>query len=227
MDSITEPQIIQPVDLHLEEQLPARETTKSRQDEIADILRNSATALRRDELIAEWVEIEREAKVGQIDHPPAGGVQKNDKGIAKAARELPVPGKSEDGRRKFIERSLQIAGICRQAKDAAISAGLENNRMELLNVAKEKAPEKQIAMVRRIVERRQVNYFEKLARKAASASSHTPTREIIPPERAGSQAIPTPDEIYSALVDGWYIAPPEVQERFAQFVDTQRQANGG
>jgi plasmid replication initiation protein len=110
----------------------------SRQDEIAMLLKGcGASALVIAELVAEWVEIER-TKVGQFDQR---GLQKNEKGIAKAARVLLVPGRTEEGRRKFIERAVQIAAIPAKAKEAAIRAGLANRRMKLVDIAQAKTIE--------------------------------------------------------------------------------------
>jgi hypothetical protein len=199
-------QINNPVDRQHAVQLLDEPAMKSRQDEIAGILRNTVTVLQRDELIAEWVEIELNSQGGQIDQSPPGGVQQSDRGISKAARILPVPGKTEKGRRKFIERSIQIAGICAQAKAAAVAAGLDNRRTELLKVAKEKAADAQIAKVREIVE----NRLLKKVRKAKSAKTDSST----------------PDEMYSALVNGWRAAPPEIQEKFMLFLRTELQPDG-
>jgi hypothetical protein len=123
---------------------------RSRQEEIADILRGfrSTTVLRRDELIAEYVEIERSSCAGQIDQPPAGGRQKSDKGIAKAARELDIPGKTEEGRRKFVERALQVASIPDEAKTAAIEAGLADKRSALLNIRQAENLEQALSKVK-------------------------------------------------------------------------------
>jgi hypothetical protein len=143
----------------------------ARQDEIAAILRtfHTSTVLHRDELVAEWVEIER-IRVGQIDHPPAGGRQKTDKGIARAARVLAVPGKSEQGRRKFIERALQVASISPEAKAAAIAAGLDNNRAALRQIAKA-PPELQVEKVSEIAEGKKAR--ERLRRRSKPAPSQT------------------------------------------------------
>jgi len=178
------------IDGPLHTEPPTSNAAKSQQDEIADILRHTATVLHRDELVAEWVEIERQA--GQIDHPPAGGVQQNDKGISKAADVLNIPGKTPEGRRKFVERALRVASICAPAKAAAVAAGLDNNRMELLNVAKAKTPEAQIDKVGEIVETREA---QKTAKKARG------------------------DDPFAALMAKWQVTPPAAQERFRAFLN--------
>jgi hypothetical protein len=81
-DSIGQPQLPLP---------SAAVQQRSRQDEIADILRgfHSTTVLHGDELIAEYVEIERTSRAGQNDQPPAGGHQNSDSGRAIGADARP------------------------------------------------------------------------------------------------------------------------------------------
>jgi hypothetical protein len=107
---------------------------------------------------------------GQIDRPAEGGQQPHDKGIGKAARELPVPGKSEEGRRKFVERALQVAAISAEAKEAAISAGLDKNRSALLEIARGQSPQAQLDLLARFVERKSRKSFMKSLRQANSNS---------------------------------------------------------
>ncbi len=124
---------------------PAQQST--RQKEIADILRGfrSTTVLRRDELIAEYVDIERNSWTGQNDQAPAGG--NTDKGISKAARELDIPGKTKEGRRKFVERAPLVASIPQEAKTAAIEGGLDNKRSALLAIAQAGTVEKALLKI--------------------------------------------------------------------------------
>ena len=76
------------------------------------------------------------------------------RGGARASRELCVPGKTPDARRKFVERALKINALRDQAKEAARTAGLDDNQSALLAVAGEHSPEAQVAKVREIAARR-------------------------------------------------------------------------
>jgi hypothetical protein len=143
----------------------------NRQDEITEILQHKYTTVLHDELIAEYVEIERDSKGGQLVQPRAGGHQKNDKGISKAARELVMLGKTEGARRKLIERALKVAQIDPEVKTAAIEAGLENNRWALRAIAKEPTQEQQLEKVQKIKERKQQPRRRKTSGEAGAATA--------------------------------------------------------
>jgi hypothetical protein len=81
--------------------------------------------------------------VAQVEHPVAGGQQPNDKAINKAARDLGLD-------RNEVQRAKKIADIAPEAKEAAREAGLDDNQSALLEVAKEKEPEQQVAKVEEI-----------------------------------------------------------------------------
>jgi ParB-like chromosome segregation protein Spo0J len=74
-------------------------------------------------------------------------------GIAKAARELPIPGATEDAKRMRVVRAIKIADIAPEAKEAAKAAGLANNQKALLTVAQAE-PEQQARVVEEIAERK-------------------------------------------------------------------------
>lgn len=111
---------------------------EARMWEIAENLhRAELTKLQRSEQIAEWVslcEVSRqvEAKPGR----PEGGTR-------AAARELGVT-ESE------AQRSVTIASITPEAKEAAQDAGIDDNQSKLLEVAKA-PPDQQVAKVRELV----------------------------------------------------------------------------
>jgi ParB family chromosome partitioning protein len=116
---------------------------RARLEEIAENLhRGDLTVLDRSEQTAEWVKLTDVASVSG----PQGGT-------AKAARELPVPGKTEGARRKDMERALKIAGISAEAKSLVRDSGLEDNQSALLAIASAKTPEEQIEKARKRVER--------------------------------------------------------------------------
>jgi ParB family transcriptional regulator, chromosome partitioning protein len=120
--------------------------------EIAENLhRKELTVLQRSRLIADWIEITNE-RSGQVVQKPNGG--RPEGGIAQAARTLPVPGKTEGGRRKNIERSMKIDEMSPEAKQAAESAGLEDNQSALLEIAAQPTAEMQVAKVAEIASRK-------------------------------------------------------------------------
>jgi hypothetical protein len=195
---------------------PAYGHNRDRQDEIADMLECTTTVLERDELIAEYVELERQ-KVGQLDHPPPGGRQKTDKGIANAARKLEFLGESEEARRKLIERALKVAAICHEAKDAAIAAKLQNNHSALRAIAKA-PPEEQMEKVQEITKR-----------KEESRRARSSLKKALAPEGlqgwgddAGDKSVFHDDvdvkKGCSALKELWRGTPPEARERFKEFL---------
>jgi hypothetical protein len=123
------------------------------------------------ELVAEWVH-HAEAKLpvfGQIVPKPKGG--RPEGGVARAARELPVPGKSPEARRKFIERALRIDGLWPDVKSAVRAAGLEDIQSELLAIAKERSPEAQLAKVQEIVARKTTPRQRKASTSASEESA--------------------------------------------------------
>jgi ParB/RepB/Spo0J family partition protein len=112
--------------------------------EIAEnLFRAELTVLERSAHVAKYVELVA-VKDGQVDHPVAGGKQPKDKGISRAARELPIAGQSEEARRKEITRALDIDAICPDAKAAAKAAGVDDNQQALLKIAKQETAELQV-----------------------------------------------------------------------------------
>jgi hypothetical protein len=126
--------------------------------EIAEILCHAAiTALERAELVAEYVRLSTQlGEGGQLDHPPAGGQQPHDRGISKAARELPVPGHTEEARRKFVERALKIDGISAEAKSEAKQTWSDVTQRDLLAIASQATPKAQVAALRKCQKRKHV-----------------------------------------------------------------------
>jgi len=56
--------------------------------------------------------------------------------ISQMARELPLPGKSEEARRKYLERALAIARIGTKVRSAAKKAGVARYQSTLLDIVK-------------------------------------------------------------------------------------------
>jgi hypothetical protein len=83
---------------------------------------------------------EREKVSSQLETKPEGGSP--EEGKRTAASEL---GLDNDE----VNRSVKIASITPEAKEAAIDVGIDNNESKLLQIAEEE-PEKQIATVHRL-----------------------------------------------------------------------------
>ena len=127
--------------------------------------RTDLTALEYDEHVAEWVRlVEEKIEKEEADEDQEEGiigqkVQKNSRGrpkggIAAAARQLPLKGKSEDAKRKNVSRSIKVAGIAPNVKDVVKEAGLDQERGALLKIAAEKTPDAQLAKARELAARR-------------------------------------------------------------------------
>lgn len=110
---------------------------EARMWEISENLhRNDLDRIQRAVHEAEWIKLDEQssAEVGQVG-PPRGGRQPNDQGIRRAARELPVPGDSEEAKRHRLRRDMAIASAGEGALEEARKAGFANNERALLEVA--------------------------------------------------------------------------------------------
>jgi ParB-like chromosome segregation protein Spo0J len=138
------------------------------------------TVLERAEQEVEWIRLtEARAGVsGQLVQKPKGGRPKG--GVAQAARELPVPGKTDDARRKALERSQKIDGIAPEAKAAAKAAGLDENQWALLQIAKQPTPEAQVEKAQELAKPKRRG---QAARPAAGEPSSTAQRKPTDLER--------------------------------------------
>jgi hypothetical protein len=137
-------------------------------------------------------------------------------GIAQAARVLCVPGKTEEARRKSIERAMKIAEICPEAKDEAKRLGLEDNQSALLAIANV-TPEEQVAKAQ-----------ERAARKRRRRHKQTITSDHVkegtsPPvstEEDGAHPRASPEEVegqeteFERLTAAWAAASNAVRQRF-------------
>lgn len=168
--------------------------------EIAENLhRAELTALERDEQIALWVELTAD-KARQLDEPLPGGVQPNEKGQAKAARELGI---SEPDAR----RAVKVASLSDEAKEAAREAGLDDNRTALLEAAKHSTPEDQAAaLVARKAERQAKQVENDALREQHRAALPDAIRDI---EARKQHAIAARREAASAEQDADRIAELE------------------
>ena len=124
---------------------------QARQWEIAENLyRARLTALEEAKHMAEWVRLvaDPESVSRQDVAKPKGG--RPEGAITKAARMLPIKGKTEKARRKTIERGLKIASMSPEGEAAAKKAGLHDNRAALREIANEDTAEAQTEKVEEI-----------------------------------------------------------------------------
>jgi hypothetical protein len=92
-------------------------------------------------------------------------------GIAEAARRLPMKGKTEHARRKSVERSIKAASVSPEAEAAAKAAGLDERQSAMLEIAKAKTPEAQIAKVHAIVARKAGSRAKGKAKKGTAKAA--------------------------------------------------------
>jgi ParB family transcriptional regulator, chromosome partitioning protein len=143
-----------------------------------NLYRAELTALEEAEHQAECVRliVEREAVSRQNVAKPKGG--RPEGAIAKAARELPLKGKTQPARRKAIERGLKIAAISPEAKGAVTKAGLDDDRSALREIAKVQSSKEQLSKVREIVKRKAKEHAKRNRVKKAvkAAADEAPSR---------------------------------------------------
>jgi ParB-like chromosome segregation protein Spo0J len=135
--------------------------------EIAEnLMRSELTPLERAEHVRKWVTLVQRMRDAFEDVGRRRRRGRPEGGVAQAARELPMSGKSEEARRKSVARDIRIAEISPEAKDAIKKAGIDNNLTALLAVGKEKNRKAQLAKVEELAERKR-----KSARRALAPSS--------------------------------------------------------
>jgi hypothetical protein len=114
--------------------------------EIAENLhRAELTKLERDDNIADWIKITERISgqnVRKLDGPG-----RPESGVSLAARELNVPGETDEAKRKFAERSLKVSSLSDAAKEAARETGMDNNRSALLDAASKPSVAEQVAAI--------------------------------------------------------------------------------
>jgi ParB/RepB/Spo0J family partition protein len=113
-----------------------------------NFFRAHRTALEEAKYIEEWVRRVPESVLRQDVAKPNGG--RPEGAITKAARTLPIKGKTQKALRKRIERGLKIASMSPEGEAAAKKAGLDNNRAALREIANEDTAEAQIQKVEEI-----------------------------------------------------------------------------
>jgi ParB-like chromosome segregation protein Spo0J len=127
-------------------------------DDVAEFVRRSENLFRKNhtvleeaEQIAQLVLFLQERQIGLFGQ----NVQKQGRPLSvagKAATLLPIKAKTQEGRKKKIERALAINGLWK--KEDIKAKGLDNNEAALLEIAKENTPYDQYKAVVRLARRR-------------------------------------------------------------------------
>jgi ParB/RepB/Spo0J family partition protein len=111
-----------------------------------DLHRAELTALEYDEKLAAWLRAlgRPDLNIGQKVEKSTRG---RPRGLAWAARNLAIRGKSEAARQKAGERAEKVASISPKAKERIRELGMDNSRSKMLLVAEEETPEAQVARI--------------------------------------------------------------------------------
>jgi ParB-like chromosome segregation protein Spo0J len=108
--------------------------------------RAELTVLDEAEHTAEWLKlVEKLAPSHDGDAEKRRGRPEGPK--KKAAKELPIPGKSDAAKQKTLDRRLKIANINAAARQAARDAGFADSQTKLSRIAREPTPKAQRAAV--------------------------------------------------------------------------------
>lgn len=170
--------------------------------------RAELSALERDDQVAQWVKLRAEKVSAQTEAKPQGG--RPESGVRAAARELGL--EKEDAR-----RAVKVASLSDEAKQAARTAGLDNNRSALLEAAKKATPSEQVKAIQKRAE-------EKKHKKTDHDDFHAQFQEL-PPEiverEAAKQAAidarrSDGDDLYNGLTAGERIAELEESLRILE-----------
>src|SRR5690606_23482853 len=107
---------------------------EARRWEIAENLhRAELTALERDQHVAEWIRLTEEAnkkeqgKQSDISCQSDTKLGRRSSGVNKAARELNIPGKTDEAKRLNAHRAVKVASLTEEAKETAREVGLDDN----------------------------------------------------------------------------------------------------
>ena len=178
-----------------------------------NLCRKDLTALVRSRQLAQWVKMtEDEEGFGRNVRNPKGG--RPGRGISRAARKLPITGKTLSARRKFVERSININRISPEAETKAKAAGLDDDASALLEIAKE-APEAQVQKASEIAGRKRASGGKRrsrnVAKKPLSAEDQKSLEDLV-------EAWNNAHELKRAFIK----ASPNVRERFIANIQQQK-----
>ena len=151
--------------------------------EIADDLhRSDLTALEKAEKLAKWVRLTTEREPISRQKVAKFGPGRPEGVIARAARELPIKGKTLQARRKRLERSIKIDAMSADAKAAAIEAGLDTSPSALHEISKEQTTEAQLEKIAEIVKRKAKQRAKRNRVKKSKAKADAPEEKAPPPK---------------------------------------------
>jgi hypothetical protein len=202
--------------------------TDVRMAEIAEILYHAALkVLDRADLIAEYARLWDGLSISGQDVRKVR-VGRPENGIARAARHLCVPGKTEEARRKFIERAIKISSITLDAKEAARRAGLDDIQSALLAVASEVTAEAQVAKVcewaqrkrkPRVTQTTHAQGDKGTAGNSAVGSPPITSTQVAAESGVPSASIQPENQNNSAGQDQLVANPGDTEEEFEKFED--------
>ena len=165
--------------------------------------RNELTVLERSEYTAEWIkEVGIEEQV-----VPQSGPGRPEGAVAKAARTLPLQGKSQEACEKTARRALRIDKISQAAKDALRQAGLDDNQSALLKVARVAGPDAQLRKATELAGRGQQSTHDASVVNGALSGLAT----LIASARKFDLALLTPNSEHVALAGKEYADPETLQ----------------
>jgi ParB-like chromosome segregation protein Spo0J len=192
---------------HIRAEFMAGDEKDARQWELAENLHHAGyrTALERDKQVAEWVRLTEDRVIsGQNVRKPG----RPEGGIAEAARRLPIKGKTYEARRKSVERSIKAASVSPEAEEAAKAVGLDNRQSAMIEIAKQKTPEAQIAKVHAIVARKPASRGK--ARSQGKAKKETAKLS------AKDKKLSAKDQKCLACLNAAWDKSPKVKRAFAK-----------
>ena len=166
------------------------------------------SVLERASHITEWVS--RSGIQGQV--VPKSGPGRPEGIVAKAARTLPIQGKTLAAREKTVRRARQIDQISQDAKELLRKAGLEDNQSALLDVAGRPNSESQL---KRVLELAQDSTLTKAIPSNGDVGARRPgLAELITDERKFDVALLTPNRQEMKLAGKVYADPETLMNNF-------------
>jgi len=126
-----------------------------------NLLRAKLSQKERNKLVARWAElVGEEGVLVQAGPEPKGGRPKG--GIREAARKLGLS-------HQDIIRAQKTASLSPEAEDASVALGLDDNQSALLEAAKMKTPEEQVAVLEKLAEKKAEKKIPKAKQPPAQA----------------------------------------------------------
>lgn len=197
-----------------------------------NLWRKSHTVLRQAEALVRYVDLAsttlnisgQSGQKNKRGRPPGG--------IALAARELPVVGRSVHARRNMIKRAIKISRIEPEAKAAAVEAGLANNQDALLKIAEAGGQKSQLKMVRELAAiSNKLNARADTAKKRSLKHAKRTTIESPPlqpdAEELADETVTTYNEMTALWKShcraSWGYLPFADRERFIEMLRRARQ----